>query len=318
MSRPWRLAILGADSPVGESLLAELAEQDWAPQAILPVSLGEADSAVTWQGEDWPCQPVDGVDWTAAEALAVALQGPAAQRALATLPLSELPLVVIGSGLTTAGQAPVIEVAEAAAEAIQRVLRALAAGGRIERLSGFIGLPVAALGREGVEELARQSRALFALEAIEVHAFPVQIAFNLNPQVGPIGQDGRSAYESALQRALSAAFGPGLVTQLTAAWVPTFHGAVADLHGLCQNLQSTDEIRARLRHVPGLMLMDAALPGAAPTPATDAVDSSEVAVGRLRLDPEGGFSLWLAFDYCRLQAHLLCAGLEKLIEFKPE
>jgi aspartate-semialdehyde dehydrogenase len=211
---------------------------------------------------------------------------------------------------------PLIAVDDAASAALLRVLRPLLAGQPPMWLSGFIGLPVAAHSQEGIEELSRQSRALFALETVEAERFPVQIAFNLLPQVGDIGPGGNSAYESRLLARLRQAFGSAAQLQFTAAWLPTFHGAVVDLHGCCASTLDLAEVKARIQRVPGILLLDAAYPGAAPTPATDAVDSTDVALGRLRLSPQDGrcFSLWLTFDYSRLQAQQLCEGLEKTIE----
>lgn len=311
-----RVAIVGADSPVGEALLQALQEMARPPEAIVPVSLGEAEGCVTWLGEDLPCQTPDRVDWSAVDAVVVATQAAAAARLVEGLPTPHGPVVAVAGLLPQTPGVPLIAVDDAATAALLRVLQPLLAGEPPMWLTGFIGLPVAALGQEGIEELSRQSRALFALEAAEAESFPVQIAYNLLPQVGDIGPGGSSAFESRLIARLRQAFGSATPLQFTAAWLPTFHGAVVDLHGCGASVLDLAEVKARIQRVPGILLMDADYPGGAPTPATDAVDSTDVALGRLRLSPQDGrcFSLWLTFDYSRLQAHQLCEGLEKTIE----
>lgn len=311
-----RVAIVAADSPIGEALLQALQAMARPPGAIVPVSLGEAEGCVAWQGEDLPCHTPDRVDWSAVDALVIATQAAAAARLVEGLPTPRCPVVAVSGLMPETPGMPLIAVDDAASAALLRVLQPLLAGQPPVWLSGFIGLPVAAHSQEGIEELSRQSRALFALETVEAESFPVQIAFNLLPQVGDIGPGGNSAYESRLLARLRQAFGSAAQLQFTAAWLPTFHGAVVDLHGCCASTLDLAEVKARIQRVPGILLLDAAYRGAAPTPATDAVDSTDVALGRLRLSPQDGrcFSLWLTFDYSRLQAHQLCEGLEKTIE----
>jgi len=311
-----RVAIVGADSPVGEALLQALQDRARPPEVIVPVSLGEAEGCVTWLGEDLPCQMPDGVDWSAVDAVVIASQAAAAARLAERLPRPRCPVVAVSGLVPETPDLPLITVDDAVSAALLRVLQPLLAGQPPMWLSGFIGLPVAAHGQEGIEELSRQSRALFALEAVEAESFPVQIAYNLLPQIGDIDPVGNSAFESRLVARLRQAFGIATLLQFTAAWLPTFHGAVVDLHGSCASALDLEKVKVRIQRVPGLLLMDAGYPGAVPTPATDAVDSTDVALGRLRLSPQDSrcFSLWLTFDYSRLQAYQLCEGLEKTIE----
>lgn len=286
------------------------------PEVIVPVSLGEAAGCVSWQGQDLPCASPQAVDWSAVDVVVVATQATAASRMLGDLPERGLPVVAVYGQLPETRGRPLITVDDAVIAALLRVLEPLLAGRAPTRLSGFIGLPVAAHGQEGIEELSRQSRALFALEAVEAESFPVQIAYNLLPQVGDIDPAGSSAYEDRLLRRLGQVYGATTTLQFTAAWLPTFHGAVIDLHGCSPLPLDLTAARSRIQRVPGILLMDAGYPGGAPTPATDAVDSTDVALGRLRSSPQEHrcFSLWLTFDYSRLQAQQLCRGLEKTIE----
>ncbi len=312
---PRPIAVVGADDPVGEALLEALAQSAQAPAAILPVSLEEAEGCVRYGEAELPCQRADEVDWSTLKAVIFAARTPSAMRLARDLIARGCRLVAV-EGLATAPAGQLIEVQSAPMAAIARVLLPLVGDAGLRRLSGFIGLPVAARGRGGVDELARQSRALFALEAIEPEVFPVQIAFNLLPQVGEIGEDGLSALERSLAHALQGIWGEEMVAQLTAAWIPTFHGGVVALHGRAAGGLERERLRARLARVPGVLVMEGTLPGAAPTPATDGVDSTDVVLGRLRLEDAdaGCFSFWLTYDHSRLEALQLCRGVEKLIE----
>jgi aspartate-semialdehyde dehydrogenase len=311
-----RIAIVGADDPIGEALLQELSELERPTGPIVPVSLDEAEGCVRYCGEDLPCQTAADVDWSAVGLAIVAARSPAAARLAQDLLGRGCRVLAVSGVLPPSEGAPLTEVHDAPTAAILRALRPLLGGAGLCSVSGFIGLPVSARGRAGIDELVRQSRALFALEPVEPEAFPVQIAFNLLPQVGSARHDGESALERSLSRSLRACWGEGLVTQITAAWLPTFHGAVVALHGRSERRLDMEGAQARLAHVPGLMVMNGAEPGAVPTPATDGVDSTDVVLGRLRLDDAQGlhFSLWLTYDHTRLEALQLRLGLEKSIE----
>lgn len=313
---PRRIAIVGADDPVGEALLQELSELPQSPGSIIPVTLGEAEGCVHSGDEELPCQSPAEVDWSAVGVAIIAANGPAAASLAQELLGRGCHVLAVSSLLPVLPGQPLIEVPDAPAAAMIRVLRVIVEGANLRRLSGFIGLPVGARGQAGIEELVRQSRALFALEPLETEAFPVQIAFNLLPHVGRIGQDGMSAVECALGRSLRRLWDDDLVTQFTAAWLPTFHGGVIALQGQCDRRLDIGGILARLARAPGVLVMNEPQPGAAPTPATDGVDSTDVALGRLRLDDADGlhFSVWLTYDHPRMEALQLRLGLEKLIE----
>jgi aspartate-semialdehyde dehydrogenase len=310
-----RIAIVGADDPVGEALLQELSESALAPESLIPVSLDEAEGCVRYGEEDLPCQAAEAVDWSAVGIAVFAARVPAAARLARELLGRGRRVVAVSGLLPPPADAALIEVHDAPTAAILRVLRPLLGDAGLRRLSGFIGLPVGARGRAGVDELARQSRALFALEAVEPEVFPIQIAFNLLPQVGEIGEDGDSALENSLCQSLKACWGEDLVTQFTAAWLPTFHGAVVALHGRSEAGLDMEGVGSRLARAPGVLVMNAPQPGAAPTPATDGVDSTDVVVGRLRLAGPLHFSAWLTYDHARLEARQLCLAVEKSIEY---
>jgi len=311
-----RIAIVGADDPVGEALLQDLSELPQAPGSIIPVSLDEAEGCVRYGDEDLPCLTPSDVEWSAVQLAIIAACGPGAVRLAHDLLGRGCRVLAVSGLLPPTADTLLTEVHAAPTEAIIRVVRPLLRGAALRSLSGFIGLPVGARGRVGIDELVNQSRALFAIESVESEAFPVQIAFNLLPQVGEIGQDGGSALEAGLCRTLRGLWGEGLVTQFTAAWIPTFYGGVVALHGQSKSGLNREEMQARLAHVPGVLVMNAPQPGAAPTPATDGVDSTDVVLGRLKLDDPDGlhFSIWLTYDHPRLEALQLRLGLEKLIE----
>jgi aspartate-semialdehyde dehydrogenase len=315
-----RLAVIGADEPVGEALFEELQERDLAVGELMPVSLADAEGCASFRGEDIPCLTVDQLDWGRTDLAILAVAGPAVQRLAKTAVAHGCQVVGVKRALPLDPEATnglAHRAVGACAAAILRVIRPLAKRYGVSALSGFVGLPVAARGREGVEELANQSRGLFALESAEPEVFPVQIAFNLIPQVGENELDA-TEFESDLRDDLGRVLGESLGMQWMAAWVPTFYGGVVALHGISKTLVSIKEIHEMLDNVLGVTVMDLHMPGGVPTPATDAVASVDVFLGRLKVDARDKklFSLWLTFDQPRLQAAQILDVVEKLIERK--
>jgi aspartate-semialdehyde dehydrogenase len=315
-----RLTLIGADEPVGEALCEELGERDLAIAELTPVSLAEAEGCVSYRGEDIPCLSLDQLNWDRTDLVVMAVAGPAVQRLGKAALERGCPVVGTKQALPVGvgtGENPAYPVMDASASAILRVLGPIANGYGLSAVSGFVGLPVAARGKEGIEELANQSRGLLALESPEPEVFPVQIAFNLIPQVGG-NETEATEFESDLQEILGLSLGQSLRIQITAAWLPTFYGGVAALHGISESPITIKEIQKTFDKVPDITIMDTHMPGGVPTPVTDAVGSGAVFIGRLKVDPhdDNCFSIWLAFDQPRLQAAQILDAVEKLIERK--
>lgn len=315
MPTTLRLAVVGADEPLGEAFTTALQECDAPLRSVVPVTLGEAEGCASHLDGQPPLQTPETVDWDGIDLVVITAHGAAAARLAGQL-LDQGKAVVALAGVVGTHAGRLHEVPDGPATALWRVLGPLAAHAGLASVNGLVGIPVSVRGRTGIDELVNQTRGLFAMQPAEPEAFPVQIAFNLLPQVGAIGGDGSSAQESALGRALHAALGERLAVQITAVWLPTFYGAVADLHVQTDRPVSAPDIRDWLGKVPGLTVMDDPLPGGAPTPATDAVDSTDVFVGRIRV-AEGDatrISLWLTYDAPRLEAAQLLEGVEKTFE----
>ncbi|MDD3528483.1 MAG: Asd/ArgC dimerization domain-containing protein, partial [Gallionellaceae bacterium] len=313
VAKPLNIALLGADDPLGEAVLRLLSERDIELGELFPLSMAESDGCVTLRGEELPLLEVAGFDWTRADVLLNATRAPAAGRIESSAALAGCRVIGLGQG-DAPGR---IAVEGGLAVALQRVLAPLRQEAGLAALAVTAMLPVAAAGEAGVAELAGQTRALFAMESIEPEAFPLQIAFNLIPQVGAIGMDSASSLERDTAAELRTLLdSSGLPVSLTAIWAPLFYGAALTVHASTAAAVDLAALRARLADLPGVTCMDTGLPGGVATPATDAQDSEAVFVGRLRAgaDPQHDVSMWLVLDLMRLEAARLVDRLENLFE----
>lgn len=303
------LAILGADDPLGESFLKLLEEREIAIGRIFPVTLGDDENSVTFKGSDWPCEPAQDCDFSRAQMLVVTNAHPSARRIVETVRASHPLMPVLDLSAVTPG--PVV--------AIERVLKVLKAVGGVTRVDAFVGLPVGLAGKAGVDELVNQSRGLFNMDTPEPEVFPLQIAFNVMPLMDAPGQ---RYCPASLKSALCEANDFGDVG-FSAIWVPVFFGATAILHvQMSETLAAAEQrdayqhdLRQALQRREGIILMEADVPAANPTPATDSAESADIFLGRIQVEA-GRASLWLVHDPLRLEAEQIVSFVENWID-KP-
>ncbi len=313
MPRPPNIALLGAADPCGEAVLRLIEERDCGVGEVYLLDAAESDCSVTVRGTEIPVQTAAGFDWAQVDVLLSASRAAAAHRIEAAAMAAGCG--VIGLGGTESGRR--IRVPGAMSRAVRRVLAPVASAAGLARVDVFAALPVSLAGQAGIDELAGQTRSLFAMEGPEPEVFPLQMAFNLIAQAGPILADGASTYEAEAQLELRQSLRlPDLPVTVTASWAPLFYGGAMAVHGRAGAGLDTTRLRQWLAACDGVTLMDTDMPGGVPSPATDAQDSENVFVGRVRVMPDqpSRFALWLVIDMARLEAAGIVRALEISIE----
>lgn len=301
-AKPISIALLGADAPRAEAILRELEDRDLEVGEILPLALAESDASLSFRGEDLPLIDADGFDWASVDLVLVASQAPAVLRQIDAI--AKAGKAVLGPDLPAG-----------AAVALARVLAAVARETGLTSAHASLNLPVSEHGLAAVEELSAQTRALFAMESPEPGVLPPRIAFNIVPD--PAGPNGVSPVEERIESGLLALLGkPDMPVMVQVCWVPVFFGSSAVLHLTAEHPQDLSRLRKCLGGMHGVTVMDEAIPAGLPTPATDAQESTDVFVGRLRVSGADTrqASLWLVFDGLRLEAAQIADRLENLIE----
>lgn len=295
------LAVIGADSPLGESLLVSLEEREIPVGRLFALTLQEAEDSVSFRGEDWPCLAAAEFDYSQAQALVVASRGVATKRLVERIRAQRPTMPIVEA-----------DAVDAAASVIAaRVLRPLAALAGVITAEAFVALPVSLAGKPGVDELVEQTRGLFNMESPEPEVFAQQIAFNLLPKAVEVDSPD---YEQTLA-ATTARLAHGVQVGFSAVSAPLFFGAAMALHVRSSQTLDVMAIRNAFQHQEGITLMDDDHPAAIPTPATDALGSQDVFVGRIR--NEGTLTrLWLVFDPIALDAAQMALSVENWID-KP-
>ena len=292
------LAVLGADDPLGEAVLRLLEERELAIGRLYPLTSNEVETSVGFAGKDWPCLTESEFDFSLAQALVVATRAGIATSlaAQALVARPTLPVVTVE------------DIEPAPSVVVARVLRVVDAMSGVHSAEAFVALPVAMAGRAGIDELSSQTRGLFNLESPDPEIFPQQVAFNLSPLPD-------SGYDAVLGVAAQRLLGKPLQVGFSSIQAPMFFGAAVMLHVRTAQSVELGALRQALTRVQGITLMETGLPGAMPTPATDAADSDDVFIGRIQA-VDKHLRFWLVFDPIRLEALQIVAVVENWID-KP-
>lgn len=317
MSRP-RVAVLGADSLVGETLLELLIERRFPAAEIRAFALNPAaGSQVSAGGESWDLEELAGAPFADFDLLLAAPRCGLDASQLRPLAGSaqlidlgghfvadeQVPLVVPeanGSSLTS--DVPLIACPSAMAILLATALAPLQAEWGLRRVQVASYEAVSDLGREAVEELVQQTRQLLTFQTVSSRVFPRQIAFNCLPHTGATEDEDSARVEQAvsaeLRRLLAA---KTLPISINAVRVPVFYGHGATVSVETERPFDLADVQARLAGSAGLKLLPATEAPYYPTPVTEASGEDAVLIGRLRRDPSHpqGLQFWLVADNLR-------------------
>jgi aspartate-semialdehyde dehydrogenase len=315
-AKPLSIALIGGDEPLAEAVLRLLEEREIETGRLFPLAEDQPDASITYRGEEIPLLDAAGFDWKSADLAILASRGSGARRHVDVAAKAGLPVLGVDDPAWQ-GRHPDLPFASGPAVAVSRIAALLARQAGLAAIHASLNLPMSQFGKAGIEELSNQARALFSLEPVEADVLPPRIAFNLVPQAAESRQLAASQYERGIEASVRHLLDRETLPVLAfACWVPVFYGHSAVLHVTTETDLDIDALRSLFGQAAGVTLMDEPLPGGVPTPATDALDSEDIFVGRVRVNAGDvrQLSLWLVFDGLRLEAAQIAASLENLIE----
>ncbi|HEX3182575.1 MAG TPA: aspartate-semialdehyde dehydrogenase [Beijerinckiaceae bacterium] len=164
---------------------------------------------------------------------------------------------------------------------------------------------VSGAGKEAMDELFAQTRAIFVSDSVTTKKFPKRIAFNVIPQIDVFMEDGTTKEEWKMVAETKKILGPKIKLTATCVRVPVFIGHSEAVNIEFEKPISADEARDILREAPGVLVIDKHEPGGYITPH-EAAGEDATYVSRIREDPtiENGLSLWCVSDNLRKGAAL--------------
>ena len=175
---------------------------------------------------------------------------------------------------------------------------------------------VSGAGKEGMDELFEQTRAVFMPtgEMREPHKFTKQIAFNVIPHIDVFLDDGSTKEEWKMVVETKKILDPKIKLVATCVRVPVFVGHSEAINIEFENEISAKKAQAILREAPGVMLIDKREDGGYVTPV-ECVGDGATYISRVREDPtvENGLTLWCVSDNLRKGAALNAVQIAELL-----
>jgi aspartate-semialdehyde dehydrogenase len=184
---------------------------------------------------------------------------------------------------------------------------------------------VSGAGKEAMDELFSQTKAVYTLGDMEAKKFSTRIAFNLIPQIDVFMEDGFTREEWKMMAETKKILDPKIKLVATCVRVPVFIGHSEAINIEFEQPISADEARDILRTAPGVLVIDKHEPGGYITPYECAGEDATY-VSRIREDAtvENGLVLWCVSDNLRKGAALNavqiaeCLINRKLIQAKKK
>lgn len=173
---------------------------------------------------------------------------------------------------------------------------------------------VSGAGKDGMDELWTQTRAIYVNDEIVKEKFTKQIAFNLIPHIDVFMEDGYTKEEWKMMVETKKILDPKIKLTATCVRVPVFVGHSEAVTVEFERPLSADEARDILREAPGVMVVDKREDEGYITPV-EAAGEWATYVSRVREDPtvENGLSFWCVSDNLRKGAALNAVQIAELM-----
>ncbi|PTM96191.1 aspartate-semialdehyde dehydrogenase [Mycoplana dimorpha] len=173
---------------------------------------------------------------------------------------------------------------------------------------------VSGAGKDGMDELFNQTRAVFVADPIESKKFTKRIAFNVIPHIDVFMEDGYTKEEWKVLAETKKMLDPKIRVTCTAVRVPVFIGHSESVNIEFENEITADEAREILREAPGCQVIDKHENGGYITPYESAGEDATY-ISRIREDAtvEHGLNLWVVSDNLRKGAALNTVQIAELL-----
>jgi len=173
---------------------------------------------------------------------------------------------------------------------------------------------VSGAGKDAMDELFTQTRAVFVSDPVEPKKFPKRIAFNLIPQIDVFMDDGFTKEEWKMVAETKKILDPKIKLTATCVRVPVFISHSEAVNVEFENELSAEDARKILREAPGILVIDTREPGGYATPH-EAAGEDATYISRLRDDPtvDNGIAFWCVSDNLRKGAALNAVQIAEVL-----
>ena len=173
---------------------------------------------------------------------------------------------------------------------------------------------VSGAGKEGMDELFTQTRAVFVADTVDVKKFTKRIAFNVIPHIDTFMEDGSTKEEWKMVAETKKMLDPKIKVTATCVRVPVFIGHSEAINIEFEKPITADEAREILREAPGCLVIDKHEDGGYATPIECAGEDATY-ISRIREDStlDNGLNIWVVSDNLRKGAALNSVQIAELL-----
>ena len=320
----YKVAVVGATGNVGREMLNILAERQFpADQVIALASSRSIGTEVSYGDKTLKCKQLDHYDFADTDICLMSAGGDTSKEWSPRIGAQKCVVIDNSSAFRYDQDVPLI-VPEVNADAVvgftkkyiianpncstaQLVvaLKPLHDFATITRVVVSTYQSVSGAGKEGMDELDRQTKSLYSLGDVQVKKFPKRIAFNLIPQIDVFMEDGYTKEEWKMMVETKKILDPKIKLTATCVRVPVFISHSEAVNVEFERPITVEEARKILRAAPGVLVIDKHEPGGYITPH-EAAGEDATYMSRIREDAtvENGLTFWCVSDNLRKGAAL--------------
>jgi aspartate-semialdehyde dehydrogenase len=312
----YKVAIIGATGNVGREMLNVLSERNFPISKIVALaSRRSVGSEVLFGDQEIKCQDLETYDFSGTDIALASAGGSISAKYAEKIAAAgcvmidnsshfrmdpDVPLVVPEvNPQAVAGYKKKMIIANPNCSTAQMMvtLKPLHDYAKIKRVVVSTYQSVSGGGKEAMDELWHQTRAIFVNDPIETVKFTKQIAFNVIPHIDVFMKDGDTKEEWKMVAETAKILDPDIKLTATCVRVPVFAGHAESINIEFESAIDETEIRNILRDAPGLSLVDKREDGGYVTPVECAGEYATY-ISRLRRDNsvEHGLNLWCVSD----------------------
>jgi len=329
----YRVAVVGATGNVGREMLNILEEVEFPVDRIHAIASRKSIGVeVGWKAGVIKCEDVEQFDFSTVDIVLMSVSGTFSKEWAPKIGKAG-PIVIDNSSAWRMDPDVPLIVPEVNPEAVSYArkkniianpncstaqlvvaLKPLHNAAKIKRVVVATYQSVSGAGKEGMDELWDQTKAVYMLGPTEPSKFPKQIAFNVIPYIGEFLDNGYTDEEAKMWNETQKMIDPAIKLTVTCVRVPVMVGHSEAVNIEFERHLDEDEARDILRESPGIMVIDKRDSTGYMTPK-EAQGEFPVYVSRIRNDPtvEHGLSLWVVADNLRKGAALNAVQIAELL-----
>jgi aspartate-semialdehyde dehydrogenase len=329
----WKVAIVGATGNVGREMLNILAEREFPVSEVVPLaSRKSVGKEVSFGERTLKCKALENYDFKGTDIVLMSAGSTVSAEWSPKIGAQGSVVIDNSSKWRMDADVPLI-VPEVNSHAISRyakkniianpncstaqmvvALKPLHDVARIKRVVVSTYQSVSGAGKDAMDELFNQTRAIFVTDSIEPKKFTKQIAFNVIPHIDTFMDDGYTKEEWKMAAETRKILDPDIKVTATCVRVPVFVGHSEAINIEFESSITPDQARDILREAPGCMVVDKREDGGYVTPV-ECVGDYATYISRIRKDPtvENGLALWCVSDNLRKGAALNAIQIAEIL-----